>query len=63
MTRANLMKQMSNMDMDIGIYLPGIHIKTTPTDWSPIKQLQLMKFEGDSWQLFGPVMDGSLGPS
>jgi branched-chain amino acid transport system substrate-binding protein len=63
MTRANLMKQMSNMDFDIGIYLPGIHIKTTPTNWSPINQLQLMKFEGESWKLFGPVMDGGLGPS
>jgi hypothetical protein len=63
MTRANLMKQMSNMDMDIGIYLPGVHIKTTPTDWSPIKQLQLEKFEGETWKLFGPMMDGSAGPS
>jgi branched-chain amino acid transport system substrate-binding protein len=63
MTRANLMKQMSNMDFDIGIYLPGVHIKTTPTDWSPIKQLQFQRFEGETWKLFGPVMDGSLGPS
>jgi len=63
MTRANLMKQLSNMDMDIGIYLPGVHIKTTPTDWSPIKQLQLEKFEGETWKLFGPLMDGSAGPS
>jgi hypothetical protein len=63
MTRANLMKQMANMDMEIGIYLPGVRIKTSPTDWSPIEQLQLMKFEGESWQLFGPMMDGSGGPS
>jgi ABC-type branched-subunit amino acid transport system substrate-binding protein len=63
MTRANLMKQMSNMDFDIGIYLPGIHIKTTPTNWSPINQLQLMRFEGETWKLFGPVMDGGVGPS
>ena len=63
MTRPNLMKQMSNMDLDIGIYLPGVHIKTTPTNWSPINQLQLEKFEGETWKVFGPVLDGSAGPS
>jgi len=63
MTRANLMKQLANMDFDIGIYLPGIHIKTSPTDFSPIEQLQMMRFKGESWELFGPMMDGSAGPS
>jgi ABC-type branched-subunit amino acid transport system substrate-binding protein len=63
MTRANLMKQMANMNFDIGIYLPGIHIKTSATDRSPIDQLQMMRFKGDSWELFGPMMDGSAGPS
>ena len=63
MTRANLMKQMQRMDMEIGVYLPGIKIKTSDTDWAPIDQLQLMKFEGETWKLFGPMMDGSAGPS
>jgi branched-chain amino acid transport system substrate-binding protein len=63
MTRDNLMKQMQKMDMEIGIYLPGIKIKTSETDWSPIEQLQLMKFEGDTWKLFGPMMEGGTGPS
>jgi branched-chain amino acid transport system substrate-binding protein len=59
MTRANLMKQLANMDMEIGIYLPGIKIKTSPTDFAPMKQLQLMRFKGETWELFGPLMDGS----
>ena len=63
MTRENLMKQMQKMNMEIGIYLPGIKITTSDTDWSPIKQLQLMKFEGETWKLFGPLMDGGGGPS
>ena len=63
MTRDNLMKQMQKMNMEIGIYLPGIKITTSDTDWSPIKQLQLMKFEGETWKLFGPLMDGGSGPS
>jgi hypothetical protein len=63
MTRANLMKQLANMDMEIGIYLPGIRVKTTATDWSPLEQLQLMKFKGEVWELFGPLMDGGASPS
>jgi hypothetical protein len=59
MTRANLMKQLANMDMEIGIYLPGIKIKTSPTDFAPMEQLQLMRFKGETWELFGPLMDGS----
>jgi branched-chain amino acid transport system substrate-binding protein len=63
MTRANLMKQLANMDMEIGIYLPGIRVKTTATDWSPLEQLQLMKFKGEVWELFGPLMNGGAPPS
>lgn len=62
MTRANLMKQLAAMDMEIGIYLPGIRIKTSPTDFAPMEQLRLMKFKGESWELFGPLMDGSSVP-
>ena len=58
MTRANLMKQLANLDMEIGIYLPGIRVKTTPTDWAPLEQLRLMRFKGELWELFGPLMDG-----
>lgn len=58
MTRANLMKQIASMDMEIGIYLPGIRIKTSPADFAPMEQLQLMRFKGETWELFGPLMDG-----
>ena len=58
MTRKNLMKQMANLDMEIGVYLPGVHIKTSPTDFAPIDQLRLMRFKGETWELFGPLMDG-----
>ena len=61
MTRANLMKQMANLDMEIGVYLPGVHIKTSPTDFAPIDQLRLMRFKGETWELFGPLMDGGGG--
>jgi branched-chain amino acid transport system substrate-binding protein len=35
-----------------------VKINTSPTDFAPIKQLQLMKFKRERWQLFGPVMGG-----
>ncbi len=58
LTRENVMKQAANLDFQIGIYLPGTRIKTSPTDFSPIEQLQMMRFKGESWERFGPVMSG-----
>jgi hypothetical protein len=34
-----------------------VRIKTSPTDFFPIEQLQMMKFSGEKWELFGPVID------
>jgi branched-chain amino acid transport system substrate-binding protein len=57
LTRANVMKQAASLkDFDPGLLLPGVKVNTSPTDFAPIQQLQLMKFEGDSWKRFGPVM-------
>jgi ABC-type branched-subunit amino acid transport system substrate-binding protein len=58
LTRENVMKQAANLNMEIGIYLPGTKIKTGPADFAPIEQLQMMKFKGESWELFGPIMSG-----
>jgi branched-chain amino acid transport system substrate-binding protein len=40
--------------------LPGIAINTSPTDFAPIEQLQLMKFAGQTWKLFGDVISGQV---
>jgi branched-chain amino acid transport system substrate-binding protein len=58
LTRENIMKQAANLNFEIGIYLPRTHIKTSPTDFAPIEQLQMMRFKGESWELFGPMMSG-----
>src|ERR1700732_3990479 len=58
LTRANIMKQAANLNFEIGIYLPGTRIKTSPTDFAPLEQLQMMRFKGESWELFGPLMSG-----
>ena len=59
LTRENIMKQAANLkDLEIDGLLPGIKIHTSPADFAPIKQLQLMRFKGENWELFGPVMGG-----
>jgi branched-chain amino acid transport system substrate-binding protein len=58
LTRENIMKQAANLNFEIGIYLPGTRIKTSPTDFAPLEQLQMMRFKDESWELFGPVMSG-----
>jgi branched-chain amino acid transport system substrate-binding protein len=58
LARENIMKQAANLDFEIGVSLPGTRIKTSPTDFAPIEQLQMMRFKGESWELFGPVMSG-----
>src|SRR4030081_471939 len=58
LTRENLMRQAANLNFEIGIYLPGTRIKTSPTDFAPLEQLQMMRFKGESWELFGSLMSG-----
>jgi branched-chain amino acid transport system substrate-binding protein len=58
LTRENIMKQAASLNFEIGIYLPGTKIKTSPTDFAPLEQLQMMRFKGESWELFGPLMSG-----
>ena len=62
LTRENIMKQAANLkDFRTEMLLPGIQINTSPTDFAPISQLQLMKFKGDRWELFGDVVNGDVG--
>jgi branched-chain amino acid transport system substrate-binding protein len=58
LTRENVMRQAANLNFEIGVYLPGTRIKTSPADFAPLEQLQMMRFKGESWELFGPVMSG-----
>jgi len=58
LTRENVMKQAANLNFEIGVYLPGTRIKTSPTDFAPLEQLQMMRFKGENWELFGPIMSG-----
>jgi ABC-type branched-subunit amino acid transport system substrate-binding protein len=62
LTRENIMKQAANLkDFRVEMLLPGIKINTSPTDFAPISSLQLMKFSGQRWDLFGDVMTAEVG--
>jgi branched-chain amino acid transport system substrate-binding protein len=60
LTRENLMKQAASVqDLKLPMLLPGITVSTSADDFAPIKQMQLEKFDGNTWQLFGEVISGS----
>jgi branched-chain amino acid transport system substrate-binding protein len=62
LTRENIMKQAANLkDFRTEVLLPGITINTSPTDFAPIDQLQLMRFKGERWEMFGDVISGEVG--
>ena len=53
------MKQAANLkNFDVPTLLPGIKINTSPTDYYPIQQMQLQKWDGKTWVLFGDVISG-----
>ncbi len=64
LSRANIMKQAASLhDLKLGLLLPGITVNTGPDDFAPIKQLQMMRFTGDRWELFGPIISGEVSSS
>jgi len=59
LSRDNVMKQAANLkDLELPLLLPGMKINTSPTNFSPIRQMQLANFDGASWQLFGELLMG-----
>jgi branched-chain amino acid transport system substrate-binding protein len=59
LTRENVMKQAASLrGLELGGLLPGITINTSATDFAPVSQVQLMRFRGESWELFGDIING-----
>ena len=57
LTRENVMRQSANLkNLEIQVLLSGIKINTSPTDFYPIEQVQLARFDGKRWVLFGEVI-------
>jgi branched-chain amino acid transport system substrate-binding protein len=62
LTRENIMKQAASIKgLELGGLVPGIKVNTSATNFAPIAQLQLMKFNGDKWDLFGEIISGDVG--
>jgi len=61
LTRDNVMKLAASLkDVEIDTLLPGIKINTSPDNFAPIEQLQMMRFKGRKWELFGDVISSAL---
>jgi branched-chain amino acid transport system substrate-binding protein len=59
-TRENILKQATNLhDLELPTLLPGIKVNTSPTNYHPIRQTQLAKFDGTHWVRFGDVIAGA----
>jgi branched-chain amino acid transport system substrate-binding protein len=57
LTRENLMRQAaSHQKLRVPGLLPGITVSTSPTDFYPVQAVQLQRFKGETWELFGEVM-------
>ncbi len=57
LTRENVMRQAANLkDFEVPGLLPGIRLNTSPTDFYPIEQVQLMRFDGRTWVRFGELL-------
>jgi len=63
LTRENIMRQATNLkNFTASLALPGMTISTSPTDYRINKQMQMMKFNGERWELFGPIISDT-GPA
>jgi branched-chain amino acid transport system substrate-binding protein len=59
LSRENIMRQAANIkDLVLPMGLPGGAINTSPDNFSPIRQMQLEAFNGESWELFGELLTG-----
>ncbi|WP_290770741.1 ABC transporter substrate-binding protein [Hoeflea sp.] len=62
LTRENVLKQAASMkDVTLPLFLPGMSMNTSDTDYFPIEQMQLMKFNGERWENFGEIISGEVG--
>ena len=62
LTRENVMKQAANLNnLELPMLLPGITINTSPSNFAPIRQAQMRRFDGERYVSFGPILTGAIG--
>ena len=61
LTRENVMRQAASLkDLTLPMLVPGLTINTSPSDYFPLEQMQMMQFNGARWENFGPVISGEI---
>ena len=59
LSRENIMRQATNLkDVALPTLLPGVRVNTSPTNYFPIRQVQLIRFDGKGWERFGDIIEG-----
>jgi len=59
LSRENIMRQTANLrNVELPTLLPGIRVNTSPTNYHPVRQLQLMRWDGHTWVRFGEIIGG-----
>jgi branched-chain amino acid transport system substrate-binding protein len=57
LTRENVMRVATGMkNVEFPLLLPGVRVNTSPIDYHPIKQFQMMRFNGKNWELVGGIV-------
>jgi branched-chain amino acid transport system substrate-binding protein len=61
LTRENIMKEAANLKkLEVDGLLPGITLNTSPTNFAPITQVQLVRLKGETWERFGPILGAEV---
>ncbi len=58
LSRENILRQATSLDLELPMLQPGIRVTTGPKDYYPLKQMRLVKFDGHGWIPFGEVISG-----
>jgi branched-chain amino acid transport system substrate-binding protein len=60
LSRGNIMRQAAALhDFQVPVLPPGVLINTSPTNFQPIRQMQLTRWTGDHWEPIGDLVDGN----
>jgi branched-chain amino acid transport system substrate-binding protein len=60
LSRENIMRQATNIkNLELPALLPGVRVNTSPTNYHPVRQVQLMRWDGRLWVRFGDVFEGA----
>ncbi len=54
LTRENVMKQATALELTLPMLSAGMRVKTSPTDYAPLEQLQMLRVKGEAYEPFGP---------